>query len=52
MICWAVDSAVGCSVTLKCSTEMQHAPTLMRQHHEYEQDPQPHSGNGKEVDRD
>jgi len=32
--------------------EMQHAATLMRQHNEYEQDPQLHSGNSKEVDRD
>src|SRR5690242_10306552 len=32
--------------------EMQQAAMLMRQHNEHEQDPQPHSGNSKEVDRD
>src|SRR5215813_8380007 len=46
-ICWEVQSAVGCSVTLKCSTCRRRC----FQHEEHEQHPHGDRGHCKEIDR-
>src|SRR5215471_7071562 len=47
-ICWAVQNAVGCSVTPK----LQHLAAPMLQHYEHEQNPQADRRHGEEIHRD
>ena len=47
-ICWAVQAAVGCSVTL----ELEHATALVDEHDHHEEHAQVHGRNREEIDRD